>query len=174
MAAEKQVLKYDCATVNNLLDTVNGNKALFPFDTALNASSQKGLPNSVITREINAIKDVTSNNKGYFLTLEKLRIAYPSANEGCKAYVGDNYPYKIYLYESTMGGWYDTGETGGDDAFNAGDFYTRVEIDQQHEAINNEISRVEKGANYEVLVYETNVATTRLKVPEKNRKADYI
>lgn len=174
MAAEKQVLKYDCATVNNLLDTVNENKSLFPFDTALNASSQKGLPNSVITKAINAIKDVTSNNKGYFLSLEKLKAAYPTANEGSKAYVGSNYPYQIYLYETSMGGWHDTGETGGDDTFNVGEFYTRTEIDQQHEVINNEIARVEKGANYEVLQYEVNIATTRLKVPEKNRKAGYM
>lgn len=174
MAAEKQVLKYDCATVNNLLDTVNENKSLFPFDTALNASSQKGLPNSVITKAINAIKDVTSNNKGYFLSLEKLKAAYPTANEGSKAYVGSNYPYQIYLYETSMGGWHYTEETGGDDAFNAGEFYTRTEIDQQHEVINNEISRVEKGANYEVLEYETSIATTRLKVSEDNRKGGYM
>lgn len=174
MAAEKQVLKYDCATVNNLLDTVNENKALFPFDTALNASSQKGLPNSVITKEINALKDATSNNKGYFLSLEKLKAAYPTANEGSKAYVGSNYPYQIYLYETSMGGWHYTDETGGDDTFNAGEFYTRTEIDQQHEVINNEIARVEKGANYEVLEYETSIATTRLKVPEDNRKGGYM
>lgn len=174
MAAEKQVLKYDCATVNNLLDTVNENKDLFPFDTALNASSQKGLPNSVITKEINALKDATSNNKGYFLSLEKLKAAYPTANEGSKAYVGSNYPYQIYLYETSMGGWHYTDETGGDDNFNAGEFYTRTEIDQQHEVINNQIARVEKGANYEVLEYETSIATTRLKVPEKSRKAGYM
>lgn len=174
MAAEKQVLKYDCATVNNLLDTVNENKALFPFDTALNASSQKGLPNSVITKEINALKDATSNNKGYFLSLEKLKAAYPTANEGSKAYVGSNYPYQIYLYETSMGGWHYTDETGGDDTFNAGEFYTRTEIDQQHEVINNQIARVEKGANYEVLEYETSIATTRLKVKEDNRKGGYM
>lgn len=172
MAAEKQVLKYDCATVNNLLDTVNENKSLFPFDTALNASSQKGLPNSVITKEINALKDATSNNKGYFFSLEKLKAAYPTANEGSKAYVGENYPYKIYLYQSGL--WTDSGQTGGDDSFNAGEFYTKAQIDQQHEAINNEISRVEKGANYEVLEYETSIATTRLKVPEDNRKGGYM
>lgn len=172
MAAEKQVLKYDCATVNNLLDTVNENKSLFPFDTALNASSQKGLPNSVITKEINALKDATSNNKGYFLSLEKLKAAYPTANEGSKAYVGENYPYKIYLYQSGL--WTDSGQTGGDDSFNAGEFYTKTQINQQHEAINNEISRVKKGANYEVLEYETSIATTRLKVPEDNRKGGYM
>lgn len=174
MAAEKQVLKYDCATVNNLLDTVNENKDLFPFDDTLNIVSKKGLSNSVITKEINKIKDATSNNKGYFLTFESLKLAYPNAEEGNKAYVGNNYPYKIYLYESAKGGWYDTEEIGGDDAFNAGEFYTRTEIDQQHEAINNEIARVEKGANYEVLEYEVNIATTRLKVSEENRKGGYM
>lgn len=169
---EKQVLRYDCATVNSLLDTVKENKGSFPFDSGLNALSQRGLPNSVITREINAIKDATSNNKGYFLSPEKLKAAYPTANEGSKAYVGENYPYRIYLFQDGL--WTDSGRTGGDDAFNAGEFYTKTQIDQQHEAINNEIARVGKGANYEVLEYETSIATTRLKVEEGNRKGGYM
>lgn len=172
MAEEKFISKFDGTTSDNLLDVINKNQGVFPFDTELNETSSKGLPNSVIAREINAIKDATSNNKGYFLTEEALMSIYPSANEGSKAYVGENYPYKIYLYQSGL--WTDSGQTGGDDSFNAGEFYTKTQIDQQHEAINNEISRVEKGANYEVLEYEVNIATTRLKVKENNRKGGYM
>lgn len=170
--AEQFISKFDGTTSDNLLDVINKNQGVFPFDTELNETSSKGLPNSVIAREINAIKDATSNNKGYFLTEEALMSIYPSANEGSKAYVGENYPYKIYLYQSGL--WTDSGQTGGDDSFNAGEFYTKTQIDQQHEAINNEISRVEKGANYEVLEYEVNIATTRLKVKENNRKGGYM
>lgn len=172
MAEEKFISKFDGTTSDDLLDVINKNQGAFPFDTELNETSSKGLPNSVIAREINAIKDATSNNKGYFLTEEALMSIYPSANEGSKAYVGENYPYKIYLYQSGL--WTDSGQTGGDDSFNAGEFYTKTQIDQQHEAINNEISRVEKGANYEVLEYEVNIATTRLKVKENNRKGGYM
>lgn len=170
--AEQFISKFDGTTSDNLLDVINKNQGVFPFDTELNETSSKGLPNSVIAREINAIKDATSNNKGYFLTEEALMSIYPSANEGSKAYVGKNYPYKIYLYQNGL--WTDSGQTGGDDSFNAGEFYTKTQIDQQHKAINNEISRVEKGANYEVLEYEVNIATTRLKVKENNRKGGYM
>lgn len=174
MASEKQNLKYDCRTTNELLDLVNKNKGSFPFDSELNVLSERGLPNSVIAKEINAIKDETSNNKGYFLTEESLKNVYSTAKEGNKAYVGNKYPYAIYLYEIAKGGWYNTGQTGGDDTFNSGEFYTKVQIDQQREAINDEISRVEKGANYEVLEYEVSIATTRLKVEEGNRKGGYM
>lgn len=170
--AEQFISKFDGTTSDNLLDVINKNQGVFPFDTELNETSSRGLSNSVIAREINAIKDATSNNKGYFLTEEALNTYYPTASEGSKAYVGSNYPYAIYLFQS--GAWTDSGQTGGDEGFNAGEFYTKTQIDQQHEAINNEISRVEKGANYEVLQYEVNIATTRLKVPEKNRKAGYM
>lgn len=172
MAEEKFISKFDGTTSDNLLDVINKNQGVFPFDSELNEQSQHGVTNSAIAKEINAIKDATSNNKGYFLTEEALKNAYPVANNGSKAYVGSNYPYKIYLHASGM--WVDSGQTGGDDSFNAGEFYTRTEIDQQHKAINNEIARVEKGANYEVIEYEVNIATTRLKVEEKNRKGGYM
>ncbi len=174
MAEEKFISKFDGTTENKLLDIINQNQGVFPFDSELNEQSQHGLTNAAIAKEINAIKDATSNNKGYFLTEEALRAAYPTASEGSKAYVGNNYPYAIYLYEIAKGGWYNTEQTGGDEGFNAGEFYTKTQIDQQHEAINNEISRVEKGANYEVLEYEVNIATTRLKVKENNRKGGYM
>lgn len=172
MAEEKFISKFDGTTENKLLDIINQNQEVFPFDSELNEQSQHGLTNAAIAKEINAIKDATSNNKGYFLTEEALKNAYPVANNGSKAYVGENYPYNIYIYAS--GVWVDSGQTGGDDSFNAGEFYTKTQIDQKHEVINNEIARVEKGANYEVLEYEVNIATTRLKVSEENRKGGYM
>lgn len=172
MEEEKFISKFDGTTNDTLLSLLNENQEVFPFDSELNEQSQHGVTNAVIAKEINAIKDATSNNKGYFLNVESLKDAYPTTNEGSKAYVGKNYPYKIYLYQNGL--WTDSGQTGGDDSFNAGEFYTKTQIDQQHEAINNEIARVEKGANYEVLEYEVNIATTRLKVKENNRKGGYM
>ena len=168
----KGFLDYDAVTTNDLLRTVKENKNRFPLDSDLNEFSEKLLPNSVISREINKIKDATSNNKGYFLNVESLKDAYPTTNEGSKAYVGNSYPYMIYLFQG--GEWINSGQAGGDDTFNAGDFYTKLQIDQQREVINGEISRVENGANYEVLEYEINIATTRLKVDEKSRKGGYM
>lgn len=168
----KGFLDFDAVTTNDLLRTVKENKNRFPLDSDLNEFSEKLLPNSVISREINKIKDATSNNKGYFLNVESLKDAYPTTNEGSKAYVGNSYPYMIYLFQG--GEWINSGQAGGDDTFNAGDFYTKLQIDQQREVINGEISRVENGANYEVLEYEINIATTRLKVDEKNRKGGYM
>lgn len=165
-------INYSELETNNLLGIINENKNRFPLDSELNETSERLIPNSIIAKEINSIKDATSNNKGYFLTEENLKAAYPTASEGSKAYVGNSYPYAIYLYQS--GAWANSGQTGGNDTFNAGEFYTRTEIDQQHEAINNDIARVGKGANYEVLEYEVNIATTRLKVEEENRKGGYI
>lgn len=141
MAEEKFISKFDGTTSDNLLDVINKNQGVFPFDTELNETSSKGLPNSVIARAINAIKDATSNNKGYFLTEEALMSTYPSANEGSKAYVGENYPYKIYLYQSGL--WTDSGQTGGDDSFNAGEFYTKAEIDQQINTVKEEVSSLD-------------------------------
>lgn len=168
----KAFLDFDSVTTNDLLRTIKENKNRFPLDSDLNEFSDKLLPNSVIAREINRIKDATSNNKGYFINVESLKDTYPTANEGSKAYVGNNYPYMIYLFQN--GEWINSGQAGGDDTFNAGDFYTKLQIDQQREVINGEISRVENGANYEVLEYEINIATTRLKVDEKNRKGGYM
>ena len=172
MAEEKFISKFDGTTENKLLDIINQNQGVFPFDSELNEQSQHGLTNAAIAKEINAIKDATSNNKGYFLTEEALKAVYPIANEGSKAYVGENYPYKIYLFQNGL--WVYANQTGGNENFSAGEFYTKTQIDQQHEAINNEIARVEKGANYEVLQYEVNIATTRLKVSEGNRKGGYM
>lgn len=168
MEEEKFISKFDGTTNDRLLSLLNENQGVFPFDSELNEQSQHGVTNSVIAKEINAIKDATTNNKGYFLTEESLKAVYPIANEGSKAYVGENYPYKIYLFQNGL--WVYTNQTGGNENFSAGEFYTKTQIDQQHQSINNEIIRVEKGANFEIVRYTTNITTTRLLVDEKSRR----
>lgn len=122
----KGILNYDAATINNLLKTLRENKNVFPFDTSPTAGSEKGITSGAVEE---ALKDVSSKMKGYFLTEEDLRKSYPETDEGSKAYVGNNYPYAIYLYEKDKGGWYDTKQTGGEETFNAGEFYTKIQID---------------------------------------------
>lgn len=79
MAEEKFISKFDGTTENKLLDIINQNQGVFPFDSELNEQSQHGLTNAAISKEIIAIKDATSNNKGYFLTEEALRASYSTA-----------------------------------------------------------------------------------------------
>lgn len=136
----KGFINYDAATANSLLQTVNDNKGVFPFDTSPTAGSGKGITSGAVEE---AIRDIKSKVKGYFLTEEDLKLAYSTADEGSKAYVGSNYPYAIYLYETAKGGWYDTEQTGGDEQFNAGEFYTKIQIDEKMTAVTDRIDKLE-------------------------------
>lgn len=91
--------------------------------TRINANNQK------IGQEIDKLKQATYKNKGYFKTLAQLQDAYPTAGIGSKAYVGTNYPYAIYIWES--GGWTDSGETGGDESLDLSQYYTKEEVEQR-------------------------------------------
>lgn len=124
----KGIINFDAETTNWLLEIIENSKNRFPFDTSPVEGSSKGITSGALSE---ALKDVSSKMKGYFLTEEDLRSVYITADEGSKAYVGYNYPYSIYLYESSKGGWYDTKQTGGDDTFNTGDFYTKLQVDQK-------------------------------------------
>lgn len=130
------IINYDAATTNDLLRTINESKLNFPFDSVPNDGSKKGITSGAVAE---ALKNVSSKMKGYFLTEESLKSVYTTTDEGSKAYVGENYPYAIYLYESSKGGWYDTKQTGGDDAFNAGEFYTINQIDSKVKELEEKI-----------------------------------
>ena len=104
------------------------------------STSKKGITSGAVAE---AVKDIKSKAKGYFLTEERLRNAYPEADEGSKAYVGNNYPYAIYLYDTEKGGWYDTEQTGGDEQFNAGEFYTKIQIDEKMTAVTERVDILE-------------------------------
>lgn len=136
----KGILNYDAATINNLLKILRENKNVFPFDTSPTAGSEKGITSGAVEEALHNIK---SKVKGYFLTEEALRNIHPTADEGSKAYVGYNYPYAIYLYEMDNGGWYDTQQTGGDEQFNAGEFYTKIQIDEKMTAVTERVDILE-------------------------------
>lgn len=137
----KGFINYDVDTTNLLLKTIKDNENLFPFDTSPMEGSSKGITSGAV---VEALKDVSSKMKGYFLTEKNLKSIYATADEGSKAYVGYNYPYVIYLYESSKGGWYDTGQVGGDDLFNAGEFYTKIQIDEKIAELGNSIESLSK------------------------------
>ena len=80
--------------------------------------------NLKIATELTKLGASTYKNKGYFATAESLVNAYPTASAGSIAYVGSSYPYAIYVWN---GAWVDSGETGGDESVNLGDYYTKEE-----------------------------------------------
>lgn len=136
----KGIIKLDVTDTNEALGIMHENKDAFPFDTSPQEGSKKGITSGAVAE---AVKDIKSKAKGYFLTEEKLRNAYPEADEGSKAYVGNNYPYAIYLYDTEKGGWYDTEQTGGDEQFNAGEFYTKIQIDEKMTAVTERVDILE-------------------------------
>ena len=76
--------------------------------------------NNKISLAIATLENATLKNKGYFTTEEQLKAYVPSPSPGSKAYVGSNWPFKIY-YESN-GSWVDSGETGGVEDFDLGEY----------------------------------------------------
>lgn len=104
------------------------------------ASSKINLNNAKINDEIEGLKNSVFKNKGYFKTIEALQSTYPNASEGSKAYVGEKFPYYIYLWESD--GWVNTNQTGGEETVALGSYYTKEEtheaIEEYHEVISQE------------------------------------
>lgn len=76
--------------------------------------------NNKISLAIATLENATLKNKGYFTTEEQLFAYVPNPSPGSKAYVGSNWPFKIY-YESN-GSWVDSGETGGVEDFDLGEY----------------------------------------------------
>ena len=76
--------------------------------------------NNKISLAIATLENATLKNKGYFTTEEQLKAYVPNPSPGSKAYVGSNWPFKIY-YESN-GSWVDSGETGGVEDFDLGEY----------------------------------------------------
>lgn len=95
--------------------------------------------NLKVAAELTKLGAATYKNKGYFATAESLVDAYPTASAGSIAFVGSSYPYAIYVWDDA---WVDSGETGGEESVDLGDYYTKQET---HDAIKDE---------YEVLPQE--------------------
>lgn len=98
------------------------------------ASAGINANNDMIAAELDRLGAATYKNKGYFSSFAKLKDAYPTASAGAKAYVGSAYPYAVYLWDRIANAWVDSGETGGEESVQLGDFYTK---EQTHEVIDD-------------------------------------
>lgn len=83
-----------------------------------------------VATEITKLQNATYKNKGYFSSVDSLLSAYPSASEGCIAYVGTSYPYTIYVWSKAVNTWLNSGKTGGSESVNLEEYYTKEETEQ--------------------------------------------
>lgn len=83
--------------------------------------------NLKIATELAKLGASTYKNKGYFSSVGSLLSAYPSASEGCIAYIGTSYPYTIYVWSKAANTWLNSGQNGGDVNVELGDYYTKEE-----------------------------------------------
>lgn len=103
------------------------------LQTTWNDAAERINRNSTkVASELTKLQNATYKNKGYFATAESLVASYPTASAGSIAYVGASYPYAIYVWN---GSWTNSGETGGDESVDLGEYYTKEET---HEAIKDE------------------------------------
>lgn len=89
--------------------------------------------NLKVSTEIAKLQAASYKNKGYFATVESLIASYPTASAGSIAYVGSSYPYAIYTWDGST--WVDSGDTGGNESVDLGEYYTKEET---HDAIKDE------------------------------------
>ena len=95
------------------------------LQTTWNDAAERINRNSTkVASELTKLQNATYKNKGYFATAESLITSYPTASVGSKAYVGSSYPYAIYVWN---GSWTNSGEAGGEENLNLGDYYTKEE-----------------------------------------------
>ena len=95
------------------------------------ASSTINNNNSKIAIELHKLGNSTYKNKGYFKTLADLQRQYPTSSIGSIAYVGTSYPFSIYLWNETTSAWVNSGATGGDEALDLDNYYTKSEVEEK-------------------------------------------
>ena len=81
---------------------------------------------SKINEAVIRLENATYKNKGYYRSLDELEANVPVPSNGSKAYVGNKYPYRIYI--SSNGAWMDSGETGGDENIYLDRIYVKDDI----------------------------------------------
>lgn len=82
---------------------------------------------SLVKGAIDGLEGRTIRSKGLFPTVAALNAAYPSPIVGDYAYVGSGLPAEIYDCV-TAGTWHDTGQTGGSETINLGDYSTTTQM----------------------------------------------
>lgn len=81
---------------------------------------------SKINEAVIRLENATYKNKGYYRSLDELEANVPVPSNGSKAYVGNKYPYQIYI--SNNGAWMDSGEMGGDENIDLDRIYVKDDI----------------------------------------------
>ena len=80
-----------------------------------------------VSTAIEQVKNATIKSKGYFSSESALKLAIPTAAKGDKAYVGNNYPYQIWIWNGSS--WGDSGSVGGEESVNLGNYHTKEYTD---------------------------------------------
>lgn len=80
-----------------------------------------------IEADLTKVKNATTRCKGYFISGDELKTAYPSAHVGDYAYIGTAYPFYIWKWNGSS--WGNTGNTGGDQDVNLENYYNKTETD---------------------------------------------
>ena len=120
--------KQDVLINGENIKTVNGYNIMgsgnidFPVDKKMSSTSTNPVQNLVVKEYVDSMED---KNKGYYPSLEILSTQHPNPKPGSRAYVGSNYPYSIYTYDTTFKRWVDTEEVGGDENVPLGNYYTK-------------------------------------------------
>lgn len=83
-------------------------------------------------------RNIKGENKGLFLTLDKLKAAYPFPQKGWYALVGTELPADVYIVENDK--WVPSGGKGGDPSLDLDSVYNKLEIDNKFEGQKQEIN----------------------------------
>lgn len=93
-----------------------------------------------VNNAIEQVKNATTRNKGYFSSASELMAAFPTANVGDIAYVGNAYPYAICKWNGSV--WESTGSTGGEESVNLGNYYTKSETNEKFTETDEKLSEL--------------------------------
>ena len=90
-----------------------------------------------VSTAIEQVKNATIKSKGYFSSESALKLAIPTAAKGDKAYVGNNYPYQIWIWNGSS--WGDSGSVGGEESVNLGNYHTKEYTDAKLSELGSEV-----------------------------------
>ena len=96
-----------------------------------------------VSTAIEQVKNATIKCKGYFSSESALKLAIPTAAKGDKAYVGNNYPYQIWIWDGSS--WGDSGSVGGEESVNLGNYHTKEYTDAKLSELGSNESRTYQG-----------------------------
>ena len=88
---------------------------------------------SELGKDIDIVKKATIKNKGFFLSVESLKEAYPSASLGDIAYIGISSPYDVWIWDGNN--WVFSTQKEGGLNVPLNDYYSKLDLDKKNESI---------------------------------------